>query len=98
MKKKTLVTKKDLDEKFKELQMSIPFISEFDMMKKIENFKKMRSVVKKTKDRIAGDPAKHSDLLMYIDILNYYTQCIALLNEAIEESESFCSIEDLENI
>ena len=96
MKKK--VTKKELDAKFKELQMSIPFMSEFDMMKKIENFKKMRSVLKKTKDRIAGDPAKHSDLLMYIDIINHYTQCIALLQEAIEESESFGDIEDIEII
>ena len=93
MKKKITVTKKELDAKFAELQMSIPFMSEFDMMKKIESLKKMRNVVKKTKERIAGDPEKHADLLMYIDIINHYSQCIALLNEAIEESESFGSID-----
>lgn len=96
MKKK--ITKKELDEKFKELQMSIPFMSEFDMMKKIESLKKMRSVVEKTKCRIAGDPTKHADLLMYIDIINHYTQCIALLQEAIEESGNFGDIDDLEII
>lgn len=96
MKKKITVTKKELDAKFKELQMSIPFMSEFDMMKKIESLKKMRGVVEKTKCRIAGDPAKHSDLLMYIDIINHYSQCIALLQESIDELESFGDIEDLE--
>ena len=98
MKKKTLVTKRDLDEKFKELEMEIAFISVSDMRKKQQDFIKMRNVAKMAKDRIANDPSKQADLLTYIDIINHYSRCVALLQEAIEESDSFCSIDDLEII